>query len=125
MFEAINRERAQHELAPYHLDETLGQVARDHAQDMVSRGYLDHVTPEGKTYRERLEQRGLEPYWAGENYYYGFFPADEVVEAALAWFMGDPPHRNNILHEHCTRIGIGIVEDRQGAYMLVLDFAGE
>jgi uncharacterized protein YkwD len=125
MFEAINRERAQHELAPYYLDETLGEVARDHAQDMVSRGFLGHVTPKGKTYRERLMERGLEPYWAGENYYYGFFPADEVVEVALAWFMDDPPHRDNILHQHCTRIGIGIVEGPNGAYTLVLDFAGQ
>jgi uncharacterized protein YkwD len=125
MLEAVNRERGTYGLSPYRLDEALAAIARAHARDMVARGYSGHVTPEGKTYRDRLAEHGLEPYWMGENYFHGFYPADEIVEAALAWFMDDPPHRDNILHEHCTRIGIGIVEELHGAYALVLDFASE
>jgi len=125
MLEAVNRERSSHDLPPYRFDEALAAVARAHAQDMAARGYWSHVTPEGKTYRDRLRERELEPYWAGENYYYGFLPAKEIVETALAWFMDDPSHRDNILHESCTRVGIGIVEDAQGAFTLVLDFAGD
>ena len=125
MLQAVNRERSRYNLPPYRLDEALAAIARAHALDMVARGYSGHTTPEGKTCRDRLDEHGLEPYWAGENYFSGFYPADEIVEAALAWFMDDPPHRGNVLHEHCTRIGIGIVEGPQGAYTLVLDFASE
>ena len=112
-------------MSRYRLDRTLAAIARAHALDMVTRGYWGHITPEGKTYRDRLAEQSLEPYWAGENYYYGYYPAGEIVETALAWFMDDPPHRDNILHQHCTRIGIGIVKGPPGAYTLVLDLAGE
>jgi uncharacterized protein YkwD len=125
MLEAVNRERSAYDLPPYHLDQMLATVARAHALDMVTRGYWGHVTPEGKTYRDRLVEHGLEPYWAGENWFSGTYPAGEIVETALAWFMDDPPHRDNILHKHCTRIGIGIVEGPPGTYILVLDFASD
>jgi len=125
MVKAMNEERQKRGLSPYRVDQQLTLVARAHAQDMVARGYFDHVTPEGKTLRDRLWERGLEPYWAGENWLRAVQPADEVVQYAIEWFMADPPHRDNILHTHYDRVGVGVTEGPSAWYTFVLDFAGE
>jgi uncharacterized protein YkwD len=124
MVKAINEERQKRGLPPYRVDQQLTMAARAHAQDMVARGYFDHVTPEGKTLRDRLRERGLEPYWAGENWLRAVRPTDEVVQYAIEWFMADPPHRDNILHTHYDRVGVGVAEGPSGWTTFVLDFAG-
>jgi len=125
MWQAVNQKRSAAGLLPYRLDEDLAAVARDHAIDMVVRGCWGHVSPEGQTLQDRLSAAGLDPAWAGENYYHGYYDAEEFVESAVAWFMDDPPHRDNILHGVYTHIGIGIVGGPPGAYTVVLDFAGD
>jgi uncharacterized protein YkwD len=125
MVKAINEERQKRGLLPYRVDQRLTLVARAHAQDMVAREYFGHITPEGKTLRDRLWERGLEPYWAGENWLRAVRPADEVIQHAIEWFMADPSHRDNILHTHYDRVGVGVTEGPSGWYTFVLDFAGE
>jgi uncharacterized protein YkwD len=125
MWQTVNQERRAVGLPPYRHDENLSGVARRHALDMVIRGYWGHVSPEGQTYRERLAAAGLDPVWAGENYYSGYHSREHFVEMAVDWFMDDPPHRDNILHKVYTRIGVGIVGGPEGAYTVVLDFAGD
>jgi len=125
MVNAINEERQKRALPPYRIDQQLTIVARAHALDMVAREYFGHITPEGKTLRDRLWERGLEPYWAGENWLRAVRPADEVVQYAIECFMADPPHRDNILHTHYDRVGVGVTEGPSGWYTFVLDFAGE
>ena len=125
MVKAINEERQKRGLPPYRVDQQLTLVARAHAQDMVAREYFGHITPEGKTLRDRLGERGLEPYWAGENWLRAVRPADEVVQYAIEWFMADPPHRDNILHTHYDHVGVGVTEGPSGWTTFVLDFAGE
>jgi uncharacterized protein YkwD len=125
MVKAINEERQKRGLLPYRIDQQLTLVARAHAQDMVAREYFGHITPEGKTLRDRLRERGLEPYWAGENWLRAVRPADEVIQHAIEWFMADPSHRDNILHTHYDRVGVGVTEGPSGWYTFVLDFAGE
>jgi uncharacterized protein YkwD len=125
MLQAANRERAAKGLPPLAHDDRLAGVARAHAQDMAARCYAGHVSPGGKTFRDRLAEAGLATHWAGENYYIGYLPAKEIVETALAWFMGDVPHRKNVLHARYRRLGVGVAWRPQGGYVVVLDFAGE
>ena len=125
MLDAVNDERHRSDILPLRHDDQLAGIARAHARDMVARGYAGHVTPEGKTLRDRLEESGLAPGWAGENYFQVYLPEDDVAGTALAWFMDDPPHRDNILHRRYTRLGIGVASGPQGQYVLVLDFAGD
>lgn len=125
MWQAVNDKRKTAGLPPYRLDEELAAVARNHAIDMVVRCYRGHVSPEGLTLQDRLAAAGMHPERAGENYYLGYYDAGEFVELAVTWFMDDPPHRDNILHEVYTRVGIGIAGGPPGAYTAVLDFAGD
>jgi uncharacterized protein YkwD len=125
MVAAVNAEREAHGLSAYRVDDTLSSVARAHAQDMVARDYVGHTSPEGKRVGDRLRDAGMGLDRVGENYYVTTRPAEEAVAYTLAWFMGDPPHRNNILHDYYTRIGVGVAYGPPGWYIFVLDFTGD
>jgi uncharacterized protein YkwD len=124
MVEAVNTERIAQGLPPYEVDDELTTIAEAYARDMVVRDFFSHVTPEGKTLRDRYVEEGLtDAVRVGENIQRNTQPVSKTVQTALQWFMGSRPHRNNILHPHHNRIGIGIVEGPPGWYTFVLDFA--
>jgi uncharacterized protein YkwD len=125
MSEAVNSERRAKELSPYRVDGQLTLMAWGQAHDMVKRGYFGHITPEGRTLRDRFEDRGLALNWVGENIYLSVKPANQAVRAAMSWFMGDLPHRRNILHRDFNRIGVGVAQEPAGWYTFVLVFAGD
>lgn len=125
MIEMVNAERQAKALPLFVVDEQLTLMAWGQAQDMVKRGYFGHVTPEGRTLHDRFQDRRLAFNWVGENIYLSVKPANEAVQAAVGWFMGDPPHRRNILHPHLNRIGVGVAQETAGWYTFVLVFAGD
>ncbi len=124
MVQAINVERAAHKLSALKSDDGIAMMAVAHAQDMVVRGFFAHVNPDGQTVRDRFVARKIsKSFYVGENIQRNNQPSDKTVEVALAWFMGSPPHRNNILHQHYTRVGVGIVKGAGDTYTIVLDFS--
>jgi uncharacterized protein YkwD len=125
MVKAVNAERQAEEFPTLTPDEQLATVARAHAQDMVARGYFSHVTLEGQTLRDRLQEHGLELNWVGENIQRNTRPANEAAQYAVEWFMNSRPHRNNILHSHFDHLGVGVAEGPPGWYTFVLVFAGD
>ncbi len=125
MVEQVNAERQARDLPLYRVDEQLTLMAWGQAQDMVKRGYFSHVTPEGLTLRDRFQARGLPTSWVGENIYLSVKPANQAVGAAVGWFMGDVPHRRNLLHAKFNRIGVGVAQEANGWYTFVLVFAGD
>ena len=125
MINGVNAERAAQGFPPYQADEQLSVTALAHAQDMIARGYFSHYTPEGLSVRERLQQRGANLNWVGENIYLSVLPAESSVQAANGWFMGDAAHRNNILHSRYSRIGVGVAQGPTGYYTFVQVFAGD
>lgn len=125
MIEAINAKRLEAGLAPYTVDEQLTLMAWGQAHDMAKRDYFGHTTPEGLTLRDRFQEQTLPTTWVGENIYLSVKPANQAVQTAMSWFMGDAPHRRNILHHRFNRIGMGVAQQSTGWYVFVLDFAGD
>jgi uncharacterized protein YkwD len=123
MVAGVNAQREEAGLPAYSVDQELTQLALDHAQDMVVRGYFSHVTLEGLALQDRFEEAGIGAYNVGEDIQRNTRPASETVQFALNWFMGSRPHRHNILHPNHNRIGVGIVEGPPGWYTYVLVFA--
>jgi uncharacterized protein YkwD len=89
-------------------DPTAAAVALAHSQDMVTRGYFSHISPEGETPFDRLRAAGIRFTMAGENIAFGFSSANAVF---AAW-MASPEHRANIEHTGYTHHGVG----RYGTY---------
>lgn len=125
IFNAVNVQRQAYDMSLYTFAEDLAIVARTHAQDMAARGYFSHVTPKGMTVRDRVEEHGLVANWVGENIQRNTRPASEAAQYAVDWFMNSRPHRNNILHPHFDRVGVGVAEGPAGWYTFVLVFAGD
>jgi uncharacterized protein YkwD len=120
---ATNAQRLAQGLAPYAADEQLMTVARAHAQDMTTRGYFSHVSPEGTHLRGRLKEHGLELNWVGENILRSTRSASETPQYTINWFMADRPHRLNLLHSQYNRIGVGVTQEESGWYIIVQVFA--
>jgi uncharacterized protein YkwD len=118
-----NAQRQAEGLPPYAVDEQLTTVARVHAQDMVTRGYFSHTSPEGQSLRDRLQEHGLKLNWVGENILRSTRPASETPQYAINWFMADRPHRLNLLHDQYNSIGVGVTQEGSGWYIIVQVFA--
>lgn len=64
----VNRDRALNGLGQLVEDPLLSQAAQNHAQDMLNRHYYAHISPEGRTPRDRFHQVGGNPrIGVGEN----------------------------------------------------------
>src|SRR5689334_3988307 len=44
----VNSQRQSNSLKPLAIDDRLSKVARDHSEDMIKRGFFDHVNPDRK-----------------------------------------------------------------------------
>ena len=54
----VNESRREHGLPSLQKDEALIQAAQRHAEDMLREGYFSHVSPSGKTIRDRYVAAG-------------------------------------------------------------------
>ena len=116
----INRYRAASGLTPLASDATLDEVARRHGEDMATRAFFAHVTPEGGGLGDRLWNAGYRFTIAAENLARGYRDA----KAVLAGWQGSPGHQANLLRNDVSAAGIGIAAaagpDRQPVWVLVL-----
>ncbi len=84
----------------------LQAAAQMKAEDMASRGYFAHVTPEGWTPWHWLDEVGYGYASAGENLAVNFDDSEDVVRA----WMKSPTHRANIVKGKYTEIGVGMAK---------------
>ncbi len=118
-----NEQRLQNNAPILTENQLLVNAAQLKANDMASRGYFSHNTPDGKTPWYFLEQAGYKYSQAGENLAVNFF---ESIDVANAW-MASPTHRANIVKKEYTEIGIavasGVYEGRSAVF--VVQFFGK
>ena len=129
-----NQERKNHGLSQLVFDSEITQIARGHSQDMASREYFAHETPEGFTPSDRAEQAGyfcqkivgLQIYSGiAENIFQGYLfnsyytlngeitsydwsSEEEIAKTTVEGWMNSPGHRDNILTDIFDREGIGV-----------------
>jgi len=129
-----NQERKNYGLSQLVLDSEITQIARGHSQDMASREYFAHETPEGFTPSDRAElvgyvcQKivGLQMYsglaenifqgYLFDSYYtlnnvitsYDWSSEEEIAKTTVEGWMNSYGHRENILTEIFDREGIGV-----------------
>lgn len=109
LVDETNANRIHASLPSLTTNSLLEKAAQLKAQDMASKGYFAHTSPEGITPWHWLQEVNYEFAAAGENLAVNFFDSKDV---ARAW-MNSPTHRANILNEKFTEIGIAIA---QGTY---------
>ena len=123
VFAAINRFREENHLVPLSMAKDLAGVARLHSQDMATRDYFDHVSPDGSTLRKRVQGFGI-TNWnrLAENLAMNYGHPDPASVAVKGW-LNSQGHRHNILDQNLTETGIGVAVDAKGRIYLTQLFA--
>jgi len=120
-----NKERAGRGLPPVQELTMLEDVAEYHSANMSSRGFFDHVSPEGQRPSDRVRLLHPELLVAvGENI--AMVPADpepELAQSLLRKWMESPGHCKNILEPSWTHMGLGF--HQCGYYLFATQLFGE
>jgi uncharacterized protein YkwD len=119
----INAQRAAAGLTPYARDEVVMGIARARVADMVARGYRGHYDPVTGISLARSMLLNAGYAWASENWYGHRNGPVAIADAAMAWFMTDPPHAQGILNVNYQFVGVGIAYNGT-QWLLVQNFAG-
>lgn len=101
-----NEERVNLGLPGVSTNSILENAARLKAEDMASKGYFAHTSPEGHSPWYWLDQAGYEYLFAGENLAVNFYESKDVTKA----WMNSPTHRDNMVNDRYTEIGIATAE---------------
>lgn len=89
--------------APVTWNGYLATAARNHAQDMATRNYFSHTTPDGKTITNRAEEAGYAGWTElGENIAGGF----EASSVMKGW-LDSPSHCETLMNPALKEVGIG------------------
>lgn len=103
-FNLINNKRIANNLPEFELDETLLNLARLKANDIVENKYFSHTSPKYGTLFEMLINNNICYSKASENIARNL-NADSAVES----LMNSNSHKNNILSQDFNYTGIGVV----------------
>jgi len=101
---------------PLVLDAKLSEVAQRRADDMATKHYFSHVSPEGLRAWDFMKRYNYHYLCAGENLAVGYKSDKSVVAAWIA----SPSHKDNIVDPKFTNIGIGISSDGKNVYVVQL-----
>jgi uncharacterized protein YkwD len=107
----INALRAQNGLRPLRWDWRLWYGAQHHAEDMATRHYFAHVSPEGRGLSDRITPTGYIPQGLGwtlsENLGFGTSNLSSPLAIAVGW-MNSELHRKDMLDPDVDDIGVGL-----------------
>lgn len=101
-----NQRRQEAGLPPLKLDPVLNQAAKNKGEDMLTKDYWAHVSPDGVEPWKFFIDIGYKYRYAGENLARDFSNAASAVDA----WMASPSHRENMLSSKYEDIGIAVVE---------------
>lgn len=107
VFKAINEQRAAAGLAPVQLTAGLTELSRYRSNDMASRNYFSHVTPEGTKFLSMLTDRGIAYRFAGEILARNNYPSEEAAATAMQSYLTSAPHKAIIMDGKYTQVGVG------------------
>ena len=102
LVEQTNQSRMTENLSSLSVNTTLERAAQLKANDMASKSYFAHNSPDGKTPWYWFEAVGYDYAAAGENLAVNFSDSKDISEA----WMHSPTHRANIMNGNYTEIGI-------------------
>ncbi len=146
--ELINIQRVNLGLDPLEHVEKIRLIARSHSEDMASRGYFSHNTPEGLDPTDRAQRAGyncrkdfglryriglaenIHQGWLFAGYRtvngrtapYNLYSAEEIARNAVEGWMNSPGHRQNILDSSYDRAGMGIAIAEDGKVFFTQNF---
>jgi uncharacterized protein YkwD len=116
----VNKVRKLHGLKSLYWSSTIAEIAEKHSLDMSERGYLSHISPDGKDVADRYEKANFvcarelsngDVLKGGENLAEVSYPDDltGISSRIVQSWMDSPSHKKNLLFNGYGSEGIGIV----------------
>jgi hypothetical protein len=106
LIDFTNADRQENNFQPLKTNALLVLAAQRKADDMAQKSYFSHQSPDGKTPWYWLAQAGYQYSYAGENLAVNFSDSYDIENA----WMNSPGHRQNILNNNFTEIGIAAAD---------------
>lgn len=100
-----NQKRQENGLYPLRLNSSLYQAAIGKGNDMLSKNYWAHISPDGTTPWVFIKNAGYSYTYAGENLARGYSTAEDVISA----WMISPSHRENMLSSKYQDVAFAVV----------------
>jgi len=115
----MNQSRVEAGLKPLLYDKGLKGATRAHSQDMIDEGYFSHTGSDGSQPKDRMVAAGytMEKLYA-ENLAYGQISSIFAHEG----LMNSLGHRENILREEATNVGVGVAFDNKNVPYYTINF---
>lgn len=106
LLSATNEQRERQNADPLTQNQLLNQAAQAKAEDMKTRNYWSHETPDGQEPWVFVQETDYTYQRAGENLAYGFTTNSSTVGG----WMQSQSHRENMLDPAYTEVGFGITQ---------------
>jgi uncharacterized protein YkwD len=107
LFSLINAARASNGLPALSLNAKLSAAAMVHSIGMACHSSLSHTGWDGSTPKARISAQGYAYSYADEAIYAQPPEYGGTAQAAVDWWLNDPPHRAILLSSKATEIGLG------------------
>lgn len=107
VLQTINDQRVAAGLAPVKLSAELTGIARSRSNDMATRNYFGHTTPEGKQFFGMMTDQKISYQFAGEILARNNYPDDQAGKVAIDSYLNSAPHRAVIMDGRYNYVGIG------------------
>lgn len=102
LVDLTNADRIKNNKPVLTISPVLENAAQMKANDMVTKNYFAHTSPDGLTPWHWFKKAGYSFSYAGENLAVGFSESEQVNNG----WLNSPTHKANIIDEHFTEIGI-------------------
>ncbi len=117
-----NQSRAASGVPPLSVHATLTAAAQARADDMMTNQYFSHAGPDGRRAWSWIRGAGYDYLYAAENLALYF----DTAEGVHSGWLASPSHRQNLLSEKYTEIGVGVAQGEFEGFstFLVVQFFG-
>lgn len=102
--EIINAFRTREGVAPLLPSDVAREFGRSYSQEMATKRFFDHTTPDGRTFKDRVDAAKIAFSYVGENIAFNYLTPFEL---ANGWIKSKG-HRENLLNPAFTQAAIGI-----------------
>ena len=118
----IRTERGKQSLRPLAVDSPVRTAARNHSEDMATREYFSHTSPDGEgigtryscTSGENIAMTHINTRVRTEDGTEVYNSEVELAEGLLQVWMNSDPHRKNLLREYeSSGVGVYITETQE------------
>lgn len=114
----INRLRYAYDIPSVTEEHDLSIMAQEYADLMAENNFISHTSIDGKTFQDRLEDRGE----IFEGLFTGYFGENlgqaDTLENALWGLENSMAHRKNILTRKWRKVGLGLTRTEKGVYVV-------